>query len=438
MIASNLSATDVGCLVLTNRYLNKLLTPELYTSGSQLCNPTTGQTPLHWAAENNQLKVASLLISRGARRSAKTYLNCETPLHRAVRHGHLELAKCVFEDSLMEIRDIDEMTPVHVAAFRGHNDILQFILSMKPEAISTNSPSNMTPLHYAAEEGHAATVVMLLSRGAKICENTAGHTPLHCALNSVHENVVKIFLENDRTDMMTKMQPMLTYAFCGTKPPPLSLLNLLIDHGADVNTNSQVNGQSPIFYAAGSDNTAILELFLRHGGDVTAKDYFGVTPLHEAAAFQPATVDILIGAGARVNERDDEGQTPLYWAVERGREDVVRTLLEKGADINAVDACGMSPLIRACAQCCVHVNTRMVKLLIENGAAVESKDADGMTALHHASREGHTEIVSLLLKRGARVRDRDRSGDNALDIAEQFSKIQVIDLLRQSMGMVRC
>jgi ankyrin len=80
----------------------------------------------------------------------------------------------------------------------------------------------------------------------------------------------------------------------------------------------------------------------------------------------------------------------------------------------------------------------MVKLLIENGAAVESKDADGMTALHHASREGHTEIVSLLLKRGARVRDRDRSGDNALDIAEQFSKIQVIDLLRQSMGMVRC
>ncbi|KAF8247085.1 ankyrin, partial [Wilcoxina mikolae CBS 423.85] len=169
------------------------------------------------------------------------------------------------------------------------------------------------------------------------------------------------------------------------------------------------NGQSAVFYAASADNTAILKLFLRHGGDVTVKDYFGVTPLHEAAAFQPATVDILIEAGARVDERDDEGQTPLYWAVERGREDAVRMLIEKGGDINAMDACGMSPLSRACAQCCVHVNTRMVKLLIENGATVESKDTDWMTALHHASREGHTEIVALLLKRGARARDRDRS-----------------------------
>lgn len=437
MIASNLSAADMGRLVRSNRYLHRLLTPTLYSAGSRLRDPATGKTPLHWAVENDQLGVARLLLERGADRTVQTFLHLDSPLHLAVKRGHLDLARCLFDDRLRELPDLDGRAPVHVAACLGRDHILRFMLDRWPEAISCAILNAMTPLLYAAHSGRASTVSLLLARGARLTPSDDGCTPLHHALDSGHEAVVRVLLEHDRpTGELVKAfcgggNPVLAYAFCCREPPSLSLLQLLLDHGADVNSRSLVNGQSAVFHAASASDPAFLKLFLDNGARVTDRDRFGVTPLHEAAAFQPATVNLLLDSGAPIDPKDDEGQTPLYWAAERGQEDVVRLLLACGADINAVDACGVSPLARACSQCSVHVNLGMARLLVGRGADVNRCDAEGMTALHHAAREGHAEIVVLLLRNGARPYDRDAGGDSPLDLAEAHAKPHIACLLRQ-------
>lgn len=194
------------------------------------------------------------------------------------------------------------------------------------------------------------------------------------------------------------------------------------------------------YYEPAEPSTAtkdIIQLLLNNGATAAVEDYYSVTPLHYAASWQPSSIPLLLDAGAEVNHRDEEGQTPLFWAAERGRVDTILQLLERGADINAVDGCKMSPLSRACAQCSVHVNTPLVKMLVEKGADIHSKDELGMTALHHAAREGHMEIVDTLLKKGAKASVRDGSGENALDMAMRYNKgDKVVDLLRRNMGMI--
>ncbi|KAI5816499.1 ankyrin repeat-containing domain protein [Pyronema omphalodes] len=349
MISSNLNTRDVGRLALTNRFLNKLLTPELYTLGAQAkCSDTATKscTPLHWAARHGRLSTAKLLISRGAKRNVICILSNETPLHQAVRYGHLDLVKYLFRCDLLHIKtksskedEFDNSTPLCIAARWGHDDILGFLLSKSPDLLN-----------------------------AYCCE--AGNTPLHCAVRAGHLSTM-------------------------------------------------------------------IQLLLENGAKAAVEDFYSVTPLHYAASWQPESVPLLLDAGAQVNHRDEEGQTPLFWAAERGRVDTVLQLLERGADINAVDGCKMSPLSRACAQCSVHVNTELVKTLVEKGADISSKDELGMTALHHAAREGHVEIVDILLKTGARASVRDASGENALDIAIRYNKDdKVVDLLRKNMGMI--
>jgi len=340
--------------------------------------------------------------------------------------------------------DLRHATPLHMAAQSGYYTICKALLENGASLSNVEIQSTNTPLHRAAFSGHERIVRLFIAAGAQMCRNSAGETPLHAALSLMHENAVKVILENDKSGDLIQIlcsagQPLLTYAFLGPQHPSLSIMQLFLDHGADVNRPAQSNGFTPLHCAANSNLLPLAKLLIDNGAIVAVTDNFGSTPLHEAASFgRMALIDLLLERGALINAEDSDGQTPLYCAVERGREtDVVKLLVEKGADVNVNDACGMSPLSRACAQCCVHVNVEMVQLLIHKGADVRSKDVEGMTALHHAAREGHLEIAKLLVKEGAKVRERDRNGENALDMAETYAREPVIEMLRQAMGMVK-
>jgi len=510
MVASNLTLKDIASMVLTGRYLHTLLTTELYNIGAK--HLALNGSPLHWAAEFNQLGTARRLISCGADLSLQRPLDRQTPLHLAAACGHLELIKFMYDPSLATMHDGLGKTPFHVACAMGQEEIVRHILSRMPSALTLQTPiAQRTPLHCAAENGRGIIVRLLISLGAyaeipdahditplhlaareghyDVCKflidcgarvtlagspdgnsplhgaaargyhrvvellvasgavpsqrNINGETPIHRAIRNAREPVVKFLLEHDTTGRLiqtlcTAGQSLLTYAFDG-KPPSVSLLSILLDHGADVNFRTPSNGQTPLFRAAAAKAPGALALFLSHGADVNATDLFKATALHEAASLgRIPAIELLIKHSASIDAEDYENQTPLYYAVEHGREDVVRKFLELGADINARDRLGMSPLSRACAQCPVHINVNMVRLLIEEGADVRSADDEGMTALHHASREGHEEVVKLLLKGGARAKDRDECGDNALDVAWAFRKPKIVELLRMNMGMIAC
>jgi len=132
----------------------------------------------------------------------------------------------------------------------------------------------------------------------------------------------------------------------------------------------------------------------------------------------------LIERGADVNAKDNEGQTPLYAAIWSGDANMVELLLDKGANIEIKDSYGQTPLDVAVR----YSQKDILKLLVARGAEVPSiqvaayigdlgrvkaflgrgidinaKDTRNLTALQYAAEEGHKEVVDLLLANGADV-----------------------------------
>src|SRR4051794_2064058 len=147
-----------------------------------------------------------------------------------------------------------------------------------------------------------------------------------------------------------------------------------------------------------------------------------------AAAIRDAdapAVGKLIEAGADVNARDAEGNTPLILAAFYAGPPCVELLLEKGADPNAANRAGVTALIRAAT------DYEKARLLIDAGAKVGSRTADlGNTPLILAARRAdNSRTVRLLLGRGAGASERDAAGISPIMAGAASGDLETVRLL---------
>jgi ankyrin repeat protein len=151
-----------------------------------------------------------------------------------------------------------------------------------------------------------------------------------------------------------------------------TIVDLLIANGADVNVIDRDG--TPLHWAAYARQSVdekryaeVVKKLLAVGADVHAKDpQRGRTPLHKSVARgRDKVAGLLIAAGAEVDARDDEKQaTPLHLACSRGHRDAAELLIAKAADVNAKDKDGHTPLWYAKDK----DRTEIVKLLRKHGA----------------------------------------------------------------------
>ncbi len=120
------------------------------------------------------------------------------------------------------------------------------------------------------------------------------------------------------------------------------------------------------------------------------------------AAWTVPQIQALIQAGADVNAKDVNGKTPLMFAVESNvSSEVVRLLIAAGADVNAQDEHGLSPLSFAAAN---NLSPDVIQALVEAGADINAKNADGWTPLMLAARfNPSSEVTATLINAGAQA-----------------------------------
>ncbi len=145
-------------------------------------------------------------------------------------------------------------------------------------------------------------------------------------------------------------------------------------------------------------------------------------PLHKVAADGNINkARSLISKGASVNAKDNEGRTPLFYAVENGHILMLDFLVAKGADIDAKDAAGDTPLHHA-ARLTRHHDWRLAAELALRGADVNATNNQRQTPLHVALEGGsseHRNVASMLLWHEVNVNAKDSNGKTALHLAAQ-------------------
>jgi len=259
--------------------------------------------------------------------------------------------------------------PIHDAAFDGDLARVRVLLKRNPALAKSKDAAGSTPLHYAAREDHTAVAALLLEYGADVnALDGEGATPLLEAMLDGKMDLVGLLLSKgaDTNVRDSNGHTPLHYA---AHSGQMDVAEILLAHGADINAINTADGWTPLHEAAGSCHIDMAEWLLAHGADVNAHVALrfggdGGTPLHQAAHCSPEMVMFLLTKGAAVNVQGPDGQTPLFFAL--NRTDTTQLLLSKGADVNAMDKVGMTPLCKAAAA----GNKKLVELLLAYGADV--------------------------------------------------------------------
>lgn len=170
---------------------------------------------------------------------------------------------------------------------------------------------------------------------------------------------------------------------------------LLLRLGANVNAR-EFEGETPLMNAAFEGHTEMMSLLIRKGADINAISDNRETALARAVlGGDIAAVRFLLDQGASIDT--DGSGTPLTYA-SFGNLDIVKLLLDRGANVNARDRCGATPLVYAIMN---DAPIEIVHTLISAGAHVNVKNCQGKSALQVAVDRNHTDIVQSLRRAGA-------------------------------------
>ena len=157
----------------------------------------------------------------------------------------------------------------------------------------------------------------------------------------------------------------------------IEIVEFLVKKGANVNLCDE-EGKTPLMWASWAGRTEIVEFLIKNGADISAEDKFGETALFKASRNKNPNITILLlKHGANINHKCKDGRTPLMAAVNYYPSTIknVETLIENGADVNAVDNKGESVLDHAIKSSKINycdeyreMSQKIIQILKDHGA----------------------------------------------------------------------
>ena len=402
---------------------------------------------LSYAIENSDENIVKYLVENGA----DMYSYEITALYQAVLNLNPKLVEYFLDKgaSIEKAGGTDVYGNIMMAAagskFNNSNDkspvdltlleksaensakITEMLIGKADKNIINDSLEGKTPLIIAVGNSYIDTAKILIENGANInAVDIEGWSALSYAVNNGDIEIAKLLLENK-----VKIKDELLIAI---KSPivesSINIMKLLIENGANINYTDE-NGFNPLNIAIESGDMELTKFLITNGANVNSLMQDGVSLIGYAIAQNNMDLlQMLIENGANVNytNGDSWANTPLQTASRLGLDNVVRILLTRNVDINAVDINGNTALHTAA----LNSQLSVVKLLLEKNPNLDIQNKVGNTALHLAVISGNIDIVGELVLKGANTRIRNNDGKYPRDIARANNSAAIFEVLREA------
>jgi ankyrin repeat protein len=359
----------------------------------------TGETTLMTAARIGTLDAVQLLLDRGATLDAKDPAFEQTALMVAIRENHPDVVQLLVDrGAQVNAKTRTGETPAWLLpnSVPGFGHGVGIVRGGLPDrGLRPFVPGGLSPLLYAARDGRLDIVKVLLAAKADVNQVDAnGITPLVDAITNNHVDVARYLIDHGadvhasdwygRTPLWSAVETRNQDFDANTqensidRAPFVELIKVLNEHGANVTARTKelppfkrlflkgtgslawvdITGQTPFFTAALSGDVTVMRLLLDHGADPKIPTIQGTTPLMAAAGIDWVfyqsydegpkalleAVQLCYELGLDVNAVNSMGLTALHGAANRGSDDIIKFLVEKGAKIDVKDKEGRTPM----------------------------------------------------------------------------------------------
>lgn len=348
-----------------------------------------------------------------------------------------------------------------IAAQSGATEVLKRMLTIDPQLVFAINDKGETLLHLASFYGRTGAAELLLKQGAKV--NTRcnrGLSPLMVAAIYGHLEMVRLLadagadLAEEQVGIPVNLQDaafesgdlgLVVYlANKGVRLPPTSridfhLLNAsrrglcklsawLLDKGGK-NITKATKSRALLNAAEYSTDPSIISLLISAGADVEGKDHQGNSPLLLACRRgQLNMARALLETGADVNARNLEGNTAMHLVADRNDQALTALLLERGADLRLRNRAGYTPLAIAL----LGNSPLSARLLVDAGDHIDLTDVRSQTLLLSAIRLDLDGLIRSAMQTGWSPASTSFEGWSALEVAGIFDAKRVADLFESA------
>jgi ankyrin repeat protein len=195
--------------------------------------------------------------------------NGSTLVFIAAEKGHVDVIKTLVEHGAdVNTSNDNGLTPVWIAAQNGHVNVFHSLIEHGAN-VNTPAENNVTPVWIAAQNGHVEVINVLVDHGANI--NTSddnGTTPLWKAARYGHLDCVRALVKIGGDDNTSNMEDATPVSMATDMNNVAMVRVLVLELGADVNI-CDVDGRSPVYYAAEDGHTGMLTFLMKIGADIT-------------------------------------------------------------------------------------------------------------------------------------------------------------------------
>lgn len=419
-------------------------------------------TALHMAAMNGHRDMVEALL---AKRSIFPIEDTKgrTALLQATEHGFGSIVGILLarKEVKADANGWKVSSALLLAAEKGYTKIVELILEIKFGVdLNICTPAGKTAMALAAANGNGTIVKSLLVRGAdwRIRDVHERSALQHAAWGGC-DDVVEILLKY-KADWGALDKRQQTALHLAAERASDKVIQLLLENRVNVNAKS-ADGQTALHRAAWGGSYKVVALLCNNGADILVRDNSKNRPWQVAAEKgHESIVETLLGAeenlrdelilnkrglifaaemgyssiarsllkrNADADTKDENGLTPLHWAMKRGDQAFVELLLEQSwrPMVNALDQNRQTPLCHGVLK----GRATVVELLLRHGADPNIPDNSRRTVLHHAAREGNWEMVRVLVNHKADPHARDNRRRKAWQLAAEKGEHQTVQLL---------